>query len=217
MRFAKMLVALVTGLMAHVCAAQVVFTLPTCIPKTFWTPFGTGTDWVRGFSQPVAAGPSVSYRAWWCPQTDGSWKAFIHRSVDSVEWSAAVVDRELDTAARSFDKLEALRDAVGRYQRQPTTAERFAWFSAGALATAHLQTIKPPAPAGTIWRTPASGQFTLYVTDGVALKSLISGRKATANALCRCDTTKVMSGTSTYCALASGPATEVTLCRVAQQ
>lgn len=75
----------------------------------------------------------------------------------------------------------------------------------------------PPAsapPAGpSTWRTPMTGTFTLYTTANGALGATVPLRKATANALCNCNTNKVVRLTTTYCALDVGAAAEVTLCR----
>jgi hypothetical protein len=65
----------------------------------------------------------------------------------------------------------------------------------------------------TVYRTPAAGTFTLYTVSAGKLSGIVSGRKATANALCNCNAAKVVSGTSTYCALDAGPAAEATLCK----
>lgn len=71
----------------------------------------------------------------------------------------------------------------------------------------------PPGPAADVWRTPASGTFALYTVLAGKLAAKIVGRTATANALGDCSRTKVMSGSSTYCALAAGPLDEATLMR----
>lgn len=71
-------------------------------------------------------------------------------------------------------------------------------------------------PPTLVWKTPPTGTFTLYIAAGGALKSIVSGRKATASAACDC-TAKVMSGTSTYCPLIGAAATEVTLCKQVPQ
>ena len=75
-------------------------------------------------------------------------------------------------------------------------------------------TPKPDPVAGPgVWRTPNIGTFTLYTTANGALSGLVSGRKATAGALCDC-TAPVAAGTSTYCPLAGAAPAEVTLCKV---
>lgn len=67
-----------------------------------------------------------------------------------------------------------------------------------------------------VWRTPASGAFTLYATVNGVRTAAISGRKATANATCNC-ASKIAVGTSTYCPLAGASVNEVTLCQKAIQ
>jgi hypothetical protein len=71
----------------------------------------------------------------------------------------------------------------------------------------------PPAPVAALFRTPASGLFTLYTAAGGKLLAKVNGRVAPANALCTCATNKVVSVNGTYCALDAGAAGEVTLCR----
>lgn len=83
-------------------------------------------------------------------------------------------------------------------------------------------TVPPPVLA---WRTPASstsGTLALYaVTGGKKASTPIPGRSAPFNALCDCavfrQDVKAGTITTTYCALAGGPATECTLCRQVSQ
>jgi hypothetical protein len=117
--------------------------LPACIPKTIWTPFGTGTDWVRG--QADADGVTTSWRGWWCPLPDGSWVAYAHLSVERPEWPLNRIDSELSTVFRSADRVAALRDIVNRYSVAPTAAELPAWKAAATQAGAALAAIKPAA------------------------------------------------------------------------
>jgi hypothetical protein len=63
-----------------------------------------------------------------------------------------------------------------------------------------------------IWRTPASGTFTVYSVKGGALQSVVPGKKAPASAPCDC-TSPVAVGSSTYCPLVGGNLVEVTLCQ----
>lgn len=70
----------------------------------------------------------------------------------------------------------------------------------------------PPGPVAETWRTPGTGTFTLYTVAAGKLAAIVAGKKAAANAVCNC-TTKVASGSSTYCPIAAAPPTEFTLCR----
>jgi hypothetical protein len=71
-----------------------------------------------------------------------------------------------------------------------------------------------PAPPPVVWRTPATGSGTIYLTVGTKLGSIVAGKKAPPNTACACPTPPITYYTGTYCPLASGPTTEVTLCRL---
>ena len=96
------------------CAAGTVhaqaagFALPTCIHKSVWTPFGTGSDWVHDTSAPVkATGVRVSWWGWWCPTADGNWTAYVHMCVEGRTClTATQVTIELDTAMRTLASIE---------------------------------------------------------------------------------------------------------------
>jgi hypothetical protein len=188
-----------------------VFTLPDCIPKTIWTPFGTGTDWVRGQAQPNDPGPITSYRAWWCPNPDGTWTSYLHLSIERPEWTLNLIDTELSTVFRSLDRRAALRDLVNRYNVAPTDLERPSWNAAAQAGADALLLIKPGPPSPAVWRVPASGS-SLYTAAAGKLVSKIAGRTASPNALCDA-TNPIAVGTSTYMPLVGGPASEVTLCK----
>lgn len=117
--------------------------VPACVPKTFWTPLGTGTDWVRGSYQRAAGAPVASFRAWWCPKADGSWEPFYHRNIESASVSSSAVEKALDTAMRSLDPVAALQTLVAANTYPPTPEQTDAWLGAGALALQLLDTIKP--------------------------------------------------------------------------
>lgn len=71
----------------------------------------------------------------------------------------------------------------------------------------------PPATAEK-WNTPLFGTFRLYnFTSAGKLGTTISGRTAGPNQPCDCTVTKILSGTATYCPVASAAQTEVTLCQ----
>ena len=70
----------------------------------------------------------------------------------------------------------------------------------------------PPPPAA--WRTPATGSGTIYIAAGARLGSIVAGRKAPPNTACTCPATPIVYYGGTFCPLTTGPATEVTLCRL---
>lgn len=73
------------------------------------------------------------------------------------------------------------------------------------------------APAPGVWRTPATGTYTLYTAANGKLTQIIAGRKATPNALCDGTAAPIASGTSTYLPLAGAAPSEFTLCKKAAQ
>lgn len=138
------------------------FSLPDCIPKTFWTPFGTGTDWVHGTSEPVTpTGVSIGWWAWWCPNSDGTWKPFILQCVEGRTCiSAIAMTKDLDTAMRSADRLATLRSLITQRQTAVLTNELNDWAYASDMARLALQPIKPTTPTPP---PPATG---VYVVTG---------------------------------------------------
>lgn len=138
-------IALAAILFVPVASAQTTFTAPDCIHKSIWTPFGTGTDWKRDtIPAATATGATISWWGWWCPAADGSWKPYVFRCVEGRTCLDAVtLTKELDTAARSSDRLGALRTVIEKYQSQPLPSEANDWYFAGAAALQELQAIKP--------------------------------------------------------------------------
>lgn len=145
-KIAALVLALLAGLWAQAHARPA---LPSeeCVHKSFWTPYGSGTAWVRGTSE--AAGVRVSWWAWWCPAADGQWVHVIQQCVQGRAClDAEGITRELDTAARSADPLEALRAARARLATPPLPSEQPAWDQATWDAAGELAKIRPQsAPA----------------------------------------------------------------------
>lgn len=139
------------------------FTLPTCIHRSTWTPYGTGTDWVRGSEAPVTeTGVRVSWWAWWCPQTDGTWSPYIFRCVEGRTClSAWQITSELDSAARSPDRLAALGAVITKYQTMPLDTEVEDLIFAGAAARVALDAIKPTEPLGVVYVVTGRQAFAL--------------------------------------------------------
>ena len=206
MRVVLLLLALLCG-SAH---AQI-FTLPTCIPKTVWTPFGTGTDWVRGQEQVTPADPIVSWRAWWCPSASGVWTSYVHLSVERPEWTLNKIDTELTTVFRSADRITALKNTLSVYSVAPTTLERPSWNMAAASAGLALASIKPGPPPADVWQVPASGS-SLYNSANGKLVAKINGQSAPPYTVCSCSSA-ILVGASTYCPLSGGILTVVALCK----
>ena len=160
------------------CAAGTVhaqatsFTLPTCIHKSVWTPFGTGSDWVHDTSAPVkATGVRVSWWGWWCPVSDGTWTPYVHMCVEGRTClTATQVTIELDTAMRSSDRLSALRAAIQSYQTAPLANEIEDFRFALASATVAMQAVKPPGSTPPPTPTPTPGTYIVTGSQAFPLK-----------------------------------------------
>ena len=129
----------------------------------------------------------------------------------AVRWSAITPAMLADYAQLGLpgDNAERIRAMQAKYQTANVADMCDVWGPAIARINAAM-----PAPIAGVWTTPAAGTFTLYTAAGGRLTGIVAGRQATPGAACDC-TTPVLSGSSTYCALANAAATEVTLCRKA--
>jgi hypothetical protein len=118
-----------------------------------------------------------------------------------------------DASGNRSQKSAALQIEIGKpscAKADPTTGK----------VRCQLELVQPTSRAGGAcitafearWLTPSSGTFTLYKASGSSLISVVSGRKAPASAACDC-ATPIQMGTTNYCPLAGGDATEVTLCQ----
>lgn len=141
------------------------FTLPDCIHKSIWTPFGTGTDWKYGTTTPVSAnGVSVSWWSWWCPKTDGTWSLYVFKCVEGRTClSSSVVTKELDTATRSADRIAALRALVTKYQTPVLQNEFNDWAYADDVARLAMAPLKPAStttpPATSVYVVTGAQAF----------------------------------------------------------
>lgn len=209
------LVLLVLGALsaqpAHAQASAPVSIDAPCIFRSLWTPTGSGSDWVHGTEQPVTrGGVSVSWWAWWCPNTDGTWRPYIIRCVEGRTClSARAVGAELDTAARSADRLDALRAAVRKYQSAPLASELNDWDFARVAALQALEKIKPAPPGPVRW--VAVAPLSVYTTQNGALARVVLGKKAPAGAAC--SGAPIVVGTVVYMAFTGGAPGEVTTCK----
>lgn len=174
--------------------------LPDCVPKTFWTPFGTGSDWVRGAEE--INGVKVSWRAWWCPAPDGQWKFYIHRCVENAGClSASVIEQEMDAAARTPDKLQALRAVVAKYQTPPNSTQAEAWLQAGFAAVDALRAIKPSSQPTSIWFVTGSQAFPLNPDGSRSTKAVATAPPK--GETCDCAAAKVLQFGATFCKVPS--------------
>jgi hypothetical protein len=151
--------------------------------------------------------------AWWCPRPAPLPPVLVPYA---VRWSDLTPAMLADYALLGLPGDNAARMAAmqAKYQTSHFLDMCDVWGPARERINAAMPpTLTVPT---TVYRTPAAGTFTLYTVSAGKLSGIVSGRKATANALCNCNAAKVVSGTSTYCTLDAGPATEATLCKAVQ-
>jgi hypothetical protein len=154
-----------------------------CIFKSFWTPAGTGSDWMQGATN--AEGVRVLWWGWWCPRPDGTWRLRITRCVDGRTClSAEVVTRELNTASRSADPLAELRAAAARYEQPPQESELPAWNQARVDAVVLMAPLRPPSRLWVVAPNPSATTDppTRPMFDPVTLKQV--AERAPVGALC---------------------------------
>jgi hypothetical protein len=206
-----------------------------CFPESPWMPINAiGKGYMEGADSRFGG----TWRSVWCPtgQIDPAtgmvvWTLYSHAVLDKYRTVSMTLVWEMGRMmVAAPDPLAELASAIKAREFIPPvgSSDRFNWES--LLYAACLENVrvnpagllnvtnncKVPAPVVVpvdVWRTPASGTFTLYTVKNGALSGIIAGRKATANATCDCAAGKATSGTSTYCALPGAPATEVTLCK----
>lgn len=189
--------ACIAGLLPLLAHAQT-FTPPPCAPKTLLSPWGSGTPWVRGLVQHAGTGPRVSFRAWWCPNADGTWSRYIHLSVERLELTREQIELEIDRASAATSPLAAIQQAVTRFQVAPVGAEVAAWNDAVDAAVAALAPTKP----GVIveqWIVTGSLAFPLKADGTRAITAWpVPPIKGEA---CDCATKKISQYGATFCAV----------------
>ena len=179
-----------------------------CVPG----PVGTGTV-------PTIRWNLAGVMGWYhCPQPSGVWvttwgaETWASLGSHNLTGDAAIV-------AASSDPAQALNALLVGHITLPLADPSLTpvWCPfADEMNASKPPASAPPAPPPTgQWRTPAAGTGTIYTTAAGKLAGLVAGRKAPPNALCDCTAAKVAVGTSSYCALTGGPASEVTLCKAA--
>lgn len=196
-----------------------------CAPSSAtWAPAAQrGAELMEGRDNTIQG----DWRALWCPAGAGSWQLRTHAVLDRYKTlDASTVAKMAVTIMGSPDPIAALNAAVSDRTVVPPvgTKDRFDWES--LLYAACLQgvalppqgvvvtgTCKPPVPIQVeVWRTPATGSFTLFTSNGTRLTGLVSGRKATANAKCNAAAPPITVNGAVYLPLDGGPLTEVTVC-----
>lgn len=154
-----------------------------CIWRSVWTPAGTGTEWVRGVT--TVDGVRVGWWTWWCPRPDGTWRFMLQRCV--VGRACLDVDTLtsiLDTAARSADPLQALRDARALHTAPVLPAEQEAWARAGLDAAGAAIRIKPPDQTWIVGPATASDGTRPAYPFANGVRGLASVGRATSGQPC---------------------------------
>lgn len=210
---AIVLVLLCAQVQAQVCAPS----------SATWAPAAQrGAELMEGRDNTIQG----DWRALWCPVGSG-WTLRTHAVLDRYKTLDASTVAKMAVAIMSApDPIAALNAAVTTRTVIPPagTKDRFDWESllytacqqGVALPPAGVTVVgdcKPPTPIQTeVWRTPATGAFTLFTSNGTRLTGLVSGRKATANAKCNAAAPPIVVNGVTYLPLDGGPLTEVTVC-----
>jgi hypothetical protein len=138
----KLLISLVLTLSAFAAQAQ------SCIWRSWWTPTGAGTALAHGTAE--AVGVRVAWATYWCPLPDNRWEVVLQRCVVG----RGCLDHEtliglLDTAGRSTNPMQSLRDARAMFAREPLSTELPAWYAAEREAAAAAAALYPPNAAAS--------------------------------------------------------------------
>lgn len=138
-----------------------------CIWRSAWTPSGTGTEWVYGVSE--SDGVRVGWWTWWCPRPDGTWYQMLQRCVvGRACLDVSTLTGVLDTAARSADPLQALRDARQRFYAPVLPTEQKAWNLAEWDAAGAAARVLPKTAYAVDVPTAADGTRPAYpLVNGV--------------------------------------------------
>lgn len=207
MKIVRLLVVALLALLPALVQAQTPPAFQTCAFKSIWTPWGTGTDWKQGITQTGTI--RVAWWTWGCPQPDGTWKAErLMCILDSACLDVSVVSKSLDTAARSADKIQALKSIVAFHTTPVLPAEVPAWNAAKVEADAAIAPLLLAASSAS-WVT--TGGYINTLTAG-KLQLQFPPKKAVVGLACNC-TTKFAQNGVTYCPWAGSQATEVTSCK----
>lgn len=155
-----------------------------CIWKSLWTPFGTGTEWVRTLTE--FGGVKVAGWVYWCPQDNGTWSPVIHRCVVGRGcMDPAALSSMLDTAARSADPLAALVEARKAFTMPVLPSEQAAWdLAEGELVQAAAK-IRPPDQAYIVATATASDGTRPAYPFANGVRSTIASGRATSGQPCQ--------------------------------
>ena len=197
MRNALRALALVAGLLPLLASAQT-FSPPPCAPKTALSPWATGTPWVRGFIQKTVPGIRVSFRGWWCPNSDGTWSSYAHYSVDRLELTREQIETEIDALIGAAGPLAALQQVITKWQVKPVGDGIPVWNEAVASASLALAAIKP-APIVEQWIVTGALAFPLKA-DGTRSITAWPVPPIKGEA-CDCATKKISQYGATFCAV----------------
>lgn len=192
-----LLLACIVALLPLACQAQT-FSAPPCAPKTVLSPWASGTPWVRGFIRKDTAGPRVSFRAWWCPNADGTWFAYVHLSVDKFELNREQIEAEVDSVIGAASPLAAVQQTIMKWQVKPVGEEIAVWNEAVDSARLMLAATKP----GVIveqWIVTGSQAFPLKADGTRSINTWpVPPIKGEA---CDCATKKISQYGATFCAV----------------
>lgn len=157
-----------------------------CIWKSVWTPAGTGTEWVHGVTD--VDGVKVGWWTWWCPRPDGTWRHMLQRCVvGRACLDVGTLTGILDTAARSAEPLQALRDARAQFATPVLPHEQEAWERAGLDAAGAAARILPQVAYVVGPATAADGTRPAYPFTNGARGTTVIGRATSGQP---CDPTK---------------------------
>ena len=218
--------ALLFAVTGYACA-QVTYDNPCGVPippgeRKPYNDFASGTMAYQcaPVQSATSTWPTVRYSAagavgWWYCKVGPKWVPNWVAGTTSFLTSNNLAG-EAAVAAAGADPVAALNALAKKYTSLPLNDPSLTpvWCPVQAEMYAGTPTADavPPAPGAATYQTPNLGTFTLYTTAGGALTNVVSGRKASANALCDC-TAKVAVGSATYCPLSGVAPADVTLCR----
>lgn len=179
-----------------------------CVPS----PIGTGT-------LPTLRWNKYGLTGWnYCPQPGGKWTTYF-AAATWKELSGYNLVSDAAVISAAADPLTTMGQIIAQRVNLPMSDPSLTpvwcpyWEEMVASKPADTVITPPPGPKPPQWVTPATGSFTLYKLVGGKLSSVISGRKAPANAACDCSVTSITVAGSAICPLAAGPADEGTMCK----
>lgn len=232
----RLILALALALIAPLAAAY------DCLPTTVATPLATGTATVdvttpAGTASawwclvPITAADVEVSKVEYAPQ----FFVVLNKYRSATQFAAAaarigaasdpVAQARIEVAAATmvpapgsqdaYDFAVLRRNACIALATKPYLVATLDDLPADYCGAAPVPPVTQPPPT-TVWRTPATGRYTLYNTAGGKLTGVAPGA-ATPNAQCDGTAPQVLSGTSVYLPLLGGSPTVVTLCKAFTQ